>query len=36
MTEMRELWRYLLLSLGEVLAVVLVYGVIFHEHFLTV
>ena len=36
MTEMRELWRYLLLSLGEVLAVGLVYGVIFHEHFLTV
>ena len=36
MTEMRELWRYLLLSLGEVLAVVLVYGVILHEHFLTV
>lgn len=36
MTEVRELWRYLLLSLGEVLAVGLVYGVIFHEHFLTV
>lgn len=36
MKQMTEIRRYLLLSLAEVLAVVFVYGLIFHEHFVTV